>query len=422
MKLIGLMLANLLRNPIRTALTAIGTMMLVFIVTIVWSVVVFLDRQTAEKSENIKGIVTERFRLPSQMPRSYINDLQTGGAREEGDIKPLDYMSWSFFIASIEQDRAKRGFSNFVFAFAMQPEKVNTMLEELDSLQGNDKAQLDEAVEVLKNTRNGIIIGKDRLAALGAAGGPRAVGDRMKLYSINYEDIALEFEVVGIFPPGRYDNNSVINIEYLNSAIDAYPLTHSGKPHPLAQQSLNLMWLKVADQEKLAKLSLQVTGSPSFSSPAVKMESSTSGVASFLASYRSWFVGAKYILAPAVLATLALVIANAISISVRERRTEFAVMKVLGFRPRQILSLVVGESLLLGAVAGLIGAAATYLAINKGIGGLPIPIAFFSKFYILEDSLWWGPAVGALTALVGSLIPAVVAMRTRVSDVFSRVT
>jgi hypothetical protein len=58
--------------------------------------------------------------------------------------------------------------------------------------------------------------------------------------------------------------------------------------------------------------------------------------------------------------TLSLVIANAISISVRERRPELAVMKVLGFRPMQILWLVLGESLLLGAGAGFASAGLTY--------------------------------------------------------------
>ena len=54
--------------------------------------------------------------------------------------------------------------------------------------------------------------------------------------------------------------------------------------------------------------------------------------------------------------SLSLVIANAISISVRERRMELAVMKVLGFRPLQILVLVLGESLLLGVTAGFVAA------------------------------------------------------------------
>ena len=49
---------------------------------------------------------------------------------------------------------------------------------------------------------------------------------------------------------------------------------------------------------------------------------------------------------------MSLVIANAISISVRERRTEMAVLKVLGFA-LQILRLVLGEALLLGVLSRL---------------------------------------------------------------------
>ena len=56
----------------------------------------------------------------------------------------------------------------------------------------------------------------------------------------------------------------------------------------------------------------------------------------------------RWLLVPAILVTMALVIANAISISVRERRTEMAVLKVLGFHPTQILLLVLGEALLIG--------------------------------------------------------------------------
>ena len=65
----------------------------------------------------------------------------------------------------------------------------------------------------------------------------------------------------------------------------------------------------------------------------------------------------RWFLAPACIIVLALVLANAISISVRERRTELAVMKVLGFRPRQIVLLVLGESVLLGLLSGLASAA-----------------------------------------------------------------
>ena len=65
----------------------------------------------------------------------------------------------------------------------------------------------------------------------------------------------------------------------------------------------------------------------------MKCETASSGIATFLEAYRDLIWGMRWLLAPAILVTLSLVISNAISISVRERRMELAVLKVLGFRP-----------------------------------------------------------------------------------------
>ena len=40
-----------------------------------------------------------------------------------------------------------------------------------------------------------------------------------------------------------------MNRDYLNAALDDYPRTHAGKPHPLADKTLNLVWLRVPDSE-----------------------------------------------------------------------------------------------------------------------------------------------------------------------------
>jgi len=79
---------------------------------------------------------------------------------------------------------------------------------------------------------------------------------------------------------------------------------------------------------------------------------------------------------PAVLVSMALVIANAISISVRERRGEMAVLKVLGFRPGQVLQLVLANRFLVGAVSGLTAALATFVIFNLRGG-----IEFASRFF-----------------------------------------
>jgi putative ABC transport system permease protein len=157
----------------------------------------------------------------------------------------------------------------------------------------------------------------------------------------------------------------------------------------------------------------------------VKCETASSGVAAFIEPYRDMIWGMRYLLAPAILVTLSLVISNSISISVRERRTELAVLKVLGFRPNQILFLVLGEAVLIGALSGFLSAALTYGIVNfpqpYGFGGIKFPIAFFAAFLIPLDALWWGPALGAGTAFLGSVVPAMAARSVKVSEVFARV-
>jgi putative ABC transport system permease protein len=106
---------------------------------------------------------------------------------------------------------------------------------------------------------------------------------------------------------------------------------------------------------------------------------------------------------------------------VRERRAELAVLKVLGFRPWQILTLVLGESLLLGLGAGAASAALTYTLVNYVLGGIPFPIGFFPRFFVPHAALWWGPAIGTGTALIGSLWPAWSARNVKVADVFAKV-
>ena len=129
----------------------------------------------------------------------------------------------------------------------------------------------------------------------------------------------------------------------------------------------------------------------------------------------------RTLLAPAVLVTLSLVIANAISISVRERRMEIAVLKVLGFRPGHVLGLILGEAVLIGALSGVASAGAAYLIIDKWFGGIAFPIAFFQKFMIPVDAVWWGLAVGTLTAFAGAIGPAWSARSVKVADVFAKV-
>ncbi len=409
-KYFTLIAKSLARNRVRTVLTSAAVMVLVFVVTLIWSILAFLDVVMTERSKDLKAIITERYQIPSQMPYSYAATLEQGAARSghSEDVRPEDSMTWQFYGGTTDPDHRTR--DNIVFMFAMAPEKIRTMMDDLESL---DPA----AIEKMKANKKGVLMGRERMAMI-----HKQVGDRFTLTGMNYKDINLEFEIVGDLPEGRYNQSAVMNRDYLNDALDAYKREHNGTPHPMAEKTLNLVWLRLSDTKAFEKAANQIMTSSLYTTPSVKCETASSGIASFLDAYRDLINMMKWLLVPAILITMALVIANAISISVRERRIEMAVLKVLGFGPGRILALVLGEALLVGAGSGFLSAALTYVYIHLYKGGIKFPIAFFPTFDIFVDALWWGVLFGGLTALVGSIIPAWSARTVKVSEVFSKIS
>jgi putative ABC transport system permease protein len=406
---------SLLRNRLRTCLAALATMVLVFVVTLICSVLLFLDQVMAERTRDQKAVVTERYQIPSLMPWSYADRLEEGAARagHPEDVKPNDSMTWQFFGGTV--DLAKRTRESDVFFFALDPHSIDPrrplgpMMDDLEKL---DPVLIDRMLANKKAT----LMGRKRLEALN-----KKVGERIVLSSFNYADVALEFEIVGELPPGRYDLNAFMNRDYLNDALEDYKRKHSGTPHPMAAKTLNLVWLRVADSTSFQRVADQIMTSSEFTIPSVKCETASSGIATFLDAYRDLIWGVKWLLVPAILVTMTLVIANAISISVRERRTEMAVLKVLGFGPGRIMALVLGEAILVGAGSGLFSAVLTYGIIHIILHGIWFPMGFFPIFDIYADAIWWGLLFGGFTAFAGSIVPAWSARTVKVSDVFSKV-
>src|SRR5262249_29977463 len=146
----------------------------------IWSVLWFLNLVTEEKSNDFKAIVTERWQLPSQMPFSYAGSLSEGASARPEDVRPADHMTWQFFGGTI--DPTKRTREGVVFFFCMEPAKILTMMDGLDELTPQQRAQLEADVKTMQSNKRGAILGKDRLAALN-----KKVGERFTVTGLNYK-------------------------------------------------------------------------------------------------------------------------------------------------------------------------------------------------------------------------------------------
>lgn len=115
-----------------------------------------------------------------------------------------------------------------------------------------------------------------------------------------------------------------------------------------------------------------------------------------------------------VIFTMVLISANTMMMSGRERTREMAVLKALGFTDGHVFGLLVGEAVVIGLLAFLLGAGGTFLTIN-GLGWNPKP-DFFPVFRVPQPALLSALGIAAATGLVSGLIPGLAALRLRPAE------
>lgn len=476
-KLGGLVFRSLRRNLLRTALTYVALFVLTWVLTGIYGMVKFLGDFTAEKEDSQMVIMSEKYSIPSMMPPGYANQLKgvmdtlpesnrprpltdeerikkgvaaspLGSIKKEEldrlfrDDLPKDpanpdrqrynllaaegqkenFMTWSFVGASL--DPTKFTAENNLFLFALDPEAITSgMMSE----QGLSKEDLGEegwtemlrVIESVKDDKRNIVIGADRLKVMN-----KKVGDEVKFYSTNYKDITFECKIVGEFPAGsRLANGAAMRYDYLLAKLDEYRKT-KGTDHPSANRCLNLAWIRMPNKTSYQALAAKVNEPGKFNSPAAKMETFSAVVGSFLEPYKDIFWGMKYIIMPAIIAIMCLVIGITITIGVRERWTEMAVMKVLGFQPWQIMSMIVSEAMLIGVFGGLLSTWFLYFTprlIRMGTKAIGLKFAFFDNFNMPIEIILYGPLLGIAVGIIGSALPSWNARKVKVSEVFAQV-
>ena len=116
----------------------------------------------------------------------------------------------------------------------------------------------------------------------------------------------------------------------------------------------------------------------------------------------------------AVFFTILLVTGNTISQSVRERTTDLAVLKTLGYQDIQIFNMVLLEALFLIIIGVFIGLGISLLSvplINAASGG-----TMEGLFFLTTERLLLACFIGLLLSLLSSIIPANKALNLKVVD------
>src|SRR5262249_42709024 len=103
--------------------------------------------------------------------------------------------------------------------------------------------------------------------------------------------------------------------------------------------------------------------------------------------------------------------ANTLAMNVRERSTEYALLRALGFRPPQLGLLIFGEAVCLACSGGALGLALSYPLVQLGLG-LWLEENMGKYFPVLRISLSTQASALAASAALGVLAALLPALRT----------
>jgi putative ABC transport system permease protein len=236
-------------------------------------------------------------------------------------------------------------------------------------------------------------------------------GERITIVSsTSTPPLTLDLALAGVFDASNegYGETVYFNQDYLEDSLPA-----SDKRRGMTQQ----YHVEASSKEDVALVAAAID-STFAESPAPTL---TENERAFMLSFIS-FIGSLKVfmlaICSAVTFTIVLVSANAISMSVRERTREVAIFKTLGYSSSEILQMILGESLFIGLIGGVVGCLAAEglcvalaAAAHSQFGLRSISTISMTPLTVLLTL-----AAAAIVAVISAAIPARSAARTSIID------
>ena len=383
MKFARIIWANLFRKKVRLLLT-IGS----FAVALFLFVFLAVVRDAFSRGADVAGadrlVIINRTSIINPIPLSYRDKI----LRIPG-VKVITHNNW--FGGILHQEE-----KNFFPQFVIDPENQRQVFPEL--------IVPDDQWSAFLKDRQGAIAG-----AQPADRFHWKIGDRIPIKTSLYGGGAWEFNLDGIYHGKRPQDDETqfwFQWDYFEERV---PQTFKGQ--------IGWYVLRVDDPDQAPRIAKAIdeefTNSP--------YETKTETESAFAAGWVKQFGNIqKLILSIGIVVffTLLLVTGNTMAISVRERTSELAVFKAIGYSDRAVLFFVLAEALTIAIIGGGLGMLLAVMAIpglGKALNGL-LPSIILSP-----TMLGFGLGVALLTGILSGILPGFGAMRLRVVNALRRV-
>lgn len=270
--------------------------------------------------------------------------------------------------------------------FAMEPAMLTRIFGEAKLPQ--------EQLDAFLADRTSCIVGKETAEKY-----KLKVGDRMPLVGTIWP-FDLDLKIAGIYQ-GAIDDR---NLFFHHKLFDE--LSGGGQ--------VGTWWVKARTLEEVPEVVDQINKAFANTSAEVRAETERAFQLSFVSMWGNIKL-LVHAICSVVVFTLVLVTASTMSMAVRERFRELAVLKAIGFRRHELFALILAESFglsMLGALIGIGGAWAlyTHASIAQMTGG------FLVMFEVTPRIMGQAASVAAILGIVASIAPAISVARMSVVE------
>ncbi len=331
-------------------------------------------------------LTTHKVSIIQPLPASYKDEI----ARVPG-VTAVTHATW---FGGIYQN-PNNGFQG-VFQGPIEPEAFLAMYPEFKVPDDQKRAWIED--------REGVLVGITTAKRFGWK-----VGDRVPIQGTFWRKKdgtkVWEFNVRGIYTGGKGVDTTqfLFHYDYFDEA------------RQFGQGIVGWYIVRIADPAQTAAVSKKIDALFENSPAETKTVTEKALAQGFADQIGNIGAIIQWILT-AVFFTLLLVTGNTIAQSVRERTSELAVLKTIGFTNERTLALVLAESSLLAILGGGLGLALGAMAIAAGdpTGG------FLPIFYFPTRDMILGGILVVLLGVVAGILPALQAMRLSIVDALRR--
>jgi putative ABC transport system permease protein len=209
--------------------------------------------------------------------------------------------------------------------------------------------------------------------------------------------------------PSTDENRLMFHWDYLNETMK--------KTFPARADQVGWFLSQVAAPELASTVAAQIDDLFKNSLAETLSESEAAFQMGFVSMTEALLLAIK-VVSWLVIGVILVLLANTMAMSARERQGEYAVLKTMGYRPRHLAGLIMGESMMLAAMGGLLGLALTFPMVYLFKTRLG---QYFRIFPLTDTTLALGFAIALAVGVLAAILPAWRASRVGIAEALRKV-